>query len=254
MKFKNNLNNTKTYFLSDFHLGTPNEQASLEREKRICKFLDEISTDAKAVYFVGDIFDFWFEYKTVVPKGFLRFFSRLVMLKEKGIDVFIFTGNHDLWMKDYFEKELQIPVYFKPIKKEIDGKHFFIGHGDGLGPGDKGFKRMKKVFTNPLAQWLFRWIHPDIGVGIANYFSRTSRIATALADERNFGDDEWLLQYCKRKIATTHFDYFIFGHRHLPLNISIANNSIYINLGDWLRYNTYAVFDGEKCELKYYKS
>ena len=243
----------KTYFLSDFHLGTPNEQVSLEREKLICKFLDEIAADAKAVYFVGDIFDFWFEYKTVVPKGFLRFFSRLVMLKEKNIDVFVFTGNHDLWMQNYFEKELNIPVFFKPIQTAINAKIFFIGHGDGLGPGDKGYKLMKKVFTNPFAQWLFRWLHPDIGVGIANYWSRKSRIATALADEKNFGNEEWLVQYCKRKLQTANYDYFIFGHRHLPLDIQLNENSRYINLGDWLQYNTYAVFDGVRCELKYYK-
>ncbi len=245
--------NTKTYFLSDFHLGAPNEKMSLEREKLICKFLDEAAQDAKAIYLVGDIFDFWFEYKTVVPKGFLRLFSRLVMLKEQNIEVFVFTGNHDLWMKNYFEKELSIPVFFKPIQKEIDGKKFFIGHGDGLGPGDKGFKRMKKLFSNSFAQWLFRWIHPDIGVGLANYFSRKSRIATALDDEKNFGDDEWLVQYCKRKIEKEHYDYFIFGHRHLPLDVLINDNCRYLNLGDWLRYNTYAVWDGEKCELKYFK-
>ena len=244
------MSNKKIYFLSDFHLGTPNAEKSLQREKLICKFLDEIAVDAQAVYLVGDLFDFWFEYKTVVPKGFLRLFSRLIMLKEKNIDVFVFTGNHDLWMKDYFEKELNIPVFFKPIQKEIFGQNFFIGHGDGLGPDDTGFKLMKKVFTNPFCQWLFRWIHPDIGVGIANYFSRKSRIATGLSDEKYFGEKEWLYQYCKRKLQTHHFDYFIFGHRHLPIDVQVDQKSRYINLGDWLNYFTYAVFDGEKCELK----
>ncbi|MEY4875922.1 MAG: hypothetical protein RL708_1071 [Bacteroidota bacterium] len=244
---------TKTYFLSDFHLGTPNVKASLEREKLLCKFLDSIADDAKTIYLVGDIFDFWFEYKTVVPKGFLRFFSRLVMLKEKGIEVVVFTGNHDLWMQDYFETELQIPVHFKPIQIDINNKKFFIGHGDGLGPGDKGYKLMKKVFTNPFCQWLFRWIHPDIGVGMANYFSRKSRSATGIADEKNFGNDEWLVQYANRKLESNHYDYFIFGHRHLPLNVQLKNNSRYINLGDWLRYNSYAVFDGTQCELKYFE-
>jgi UDP-2,3-diacylglucosamine hydrolase len=247
------LNAKNTYFLSDFHLGTPNAQASLEREKLICKFLDSIAHDAKAVYLVGDIFDFWFEYETVVPKGFLRFFSRLVMLKEKGIEVFVFTGNHDLWMKNYFETELQIPVYFSSIQKNIDGKQFFIGHGDGLGPGDKGYKRMKKIFTNPFCRWLFKWIHPDIGVGMANYWSRKSRSATGSSDEKNFGNDEWLVQYCNRKLQTQHKDYFIFGHRHLPLQIKLNEKSTYINLGDWLRYNSYAVFNGVDCELKYFE-
>ncbi|MEN9523469.1 MAG: UDP-2,3-diacylglucosamine hydrolase [Bacteroidota bacterium] len=243
--------NKNTYFLSDFHLGTPNAKASLERELRICHFLDSIMNDAKAVYLVGDIFDFWFEYKTVVPKGFLRFFSRLVKMKELGIEVVVFTGNHDLWMQDYFETELQIPVHFKPIQIEIDNKKFFIGHGDGLGPGDKGFKLMKKVFTNQFCQWLFRWLHPDIGVGIANYWSRRSRIATAISDEKNFGEKEWLVQYAKRKLETNHYDYFIFGHRHLPLDITLNSNSRYFNIGDWLRYNSYVKFDGQNCQLKF---
>lgn len=242
----------KTYFLSDFHLGTPNEKASLQRELLICKFLDSIMDTAESVYLVGDLFDFWFEYKTVVPKGFLRLFSRLVMMKERNINVVVFTGNHDLWMTDYFEKELNIPVYFKPIQIKIADKQFFIGHGDGLGPGDTGYKLMKKVFTNSFCKWLFKWIHPDIGVGIANYFSRRSRAATAQADEKNFGNDEWLVQYAHRKLQQQHFDYFIFGHRHLPLNVQLTQQSTYINLGDWLQYFSYAEFNGNTCELKYY--
>lgn len=206
----------------------------------------------EALYLVGDIFDFWFEYKTVVPKGFVRLLGKLAELRDAGIPVYMFTGNHDLWMKDYFETELSIPVYFEPISRTIGNKLFYIGHGDGLGPGDKGFKRMKKVFQNSFAQWLFKWLHPDIGVGIANYWSRKSRIANGPKDEMNYGEEEWLLQYARRKVKETPADYFIFGHRHLPMDVVVEGESKYINLGDWINYNTYAVFDGQTCILKTY--
>lgn len=206
----------------------------------------------EALYLVGDIFDFWFEYKTVVPKGFVRLLGKLAELRDAGIPVYMFTGNHDLWMKDYFETELSIPVYFEPISRTIGNKLFYIGHGDGLGPGDKGFKRMKKVFQNSFAQWLFKWLHPDIGVGIANYWSRKSRIANGPKDEMNYGEEEWLLQYARRKVKEIPADYFIFGHRHLPMDVVVEGESKYINLGDWINYNTYAVFDGQTCILKTY--
>ncbi len=222
------------------------------REKRVCAFLDEMKGDMEALYLVGDIFDFWFEYKTVVPKGFVRLLGKLAELRDAGIPIYMFTGNHDLWMKDYFETELSIPVYFEPISRTIGDKLFFIGHGDGLGPGDKGYKRMKKVFQNPLAQWFFRWLHPDIGVGIANFWSRKSRIANGPKDELNYGEDEWLLQYTRRKIKEVPADYFIFGHRHLPMDVQVEGASRYINLGDWINFNTYAVYDGEVCTLKTY--
>lgn len=243
----------KTYFISDFHLGTPNHAASLLREKRVCAFLDEMKGDMEALYLVGDIFDFWFEYKTVVPKGFVRLLGKLAELRDAGIPIYMFTGNHDLWMKDYFETELSIPVYFEPISRTIGDKLFFIGHGDGLGPGDRGFKRMKKVFQNSIAQWFFRWLHPDIGVGIANFWSRKSRIANGPKDELNYGEDEWLLQYTRRKVKEVPADYFIFGHRHLPMDVQVEGTSRYINLGDWINYYTYAVFDGASCTLKTYK-
>ncbi len=222
------------------------------REKRVCAFLDEMKGDMEALYLVGDIFDFWFEYKTVVPKGFVRLLGKLAELRDAGIPIYMFTGNHDLWRKDYCETELSIPVYFEPISRTIGDKLFFIGHGDGLGPGDKGFKRMKKVFQNPLAQWFFRWLHPDIGVGIANFWSRKSRIANGPKDELNYGEDEWLLQYTRRKIKEVPADYFIFGHRHLPMDVQVEGASRYINLGDWINFNTYAVYDGEVCTLKTY--
>ena len=241
-----------TYFLSDFHLGTPNHASSLLREKKIIAFLDSIKNQAEAIYFVGDIFDFWFEYKTVVPKGFVRLLGKIAELKDAGIAIYIFTGNHDLWMLNYFEEEFGIPVFRNAVQHTIQGKHFFIGHGDGLGPGDMGYKWMKKVFTNPFCQWLFRWLHPDIGVGIANSWSRSSRKASNKKEEKSFGTEEWLLQYAKRKLTTAHYDYFIFGHRHLPLDMEVTAQSRYINLGDWLNYDSYAVMENGICSLKYY--
>lgn len=246
----------KIYFASDLHLGTPNEESSAERERKFVRWLSEVQQDAKAIYIIGDVFDFWHEYKTVVPKGFVRLQGKLAEIADSGIELHLFTGNHDLWMYGYFEKELGAKVYRQPIQIDLNGKKFFIGHGDGLGPGDKGYKLIKAVFSNPVCQWLFRWLHPDIGIGIANYFSFKSRFADAaskIEEEKFLGEDrEWLVQFCKSELQKMHYDYFVFGHRHLPLDISLPGGSRYINTGDWLTHDSYAVFDGEKMELKYY--
>ena len=224
------------------------------REKLLIQFLNEIEPTLDELYIVGDLFDFWCEYNTTIPKGFVRILGKLADLSDKGIAIKFFTGNHDMWMNGYFEKELNIPVYHKPISVAIGDKQFLIGHGDGLGPGDKGYKRLKKIFRNPFCQWLFRLIHPDIGIGIASYFSKRSRYANGEQLEKfESEEDEWLFQYAKRRLEHAHFDYFIFGHRHLPLDLKISENSRYVNLGDWLNYNSYAVFNGENLELKYYK-
>ena len=245
--------NKKIYFASDFHLGAPNYEKSLAREKLIVQWLDSIKTDAAEIYLLGDLFDFWFEYKTTIPKGFIRFLGKLAELSDSGIPIHIFTGNHDMWMKNYLQQELNVPIYYEPITKIFNGKKFYLGHGDGLGPGDNGYKIIKKIFSNALCQWLFARIHPNLGMSIANSWSKHSR---------DNGDDEvfrgvkneWLAQYCKEVLEKEHFDYFIFGHRHLPLDIKLNDKSTYVNLGDWLSYFTYAVFDGEKLELKKFVS
>lgn len=245
----------KVYFASDNHLGAPDSIKSLPREKRFVKWLDEIKDDAAAIFLLGDLFDFWFEYKTVVPKGFTRTLGKLAEITDNGIPIFYFVGNHDLWMNGYFENELNIPVFHKPQEFRIGGSTFFIGHGDGLGPGDKGYKRMKKLFTNPVAKWFFRWLHPDLGVRIAQYFSIKNKLISGDEDIRFLGEDkEWLVQYAKRKLETKHTDYFIFGHRHLPLDIDLGHTSTYINLGDWINYFTYGVFDGKKLDLKKFEA
>lgn len=243
----------KIYFLSDFHLGAPNKEQSLLREKKLIRFLDEIQSTAAAVFIVGDLFDFWYEYRTVVPKGYVRILGKLAALTDAGIPVHFFVGNHDMWMKDYFQQELNIPVYFESKDFEFNGRQFHIGHGDGLGPGDHGYKMLKKIFRNPVCQWLFGVLPPYIGMGIANYMSRRSRAQTGATEEQFLGEEkEWLIIYCKEVLQKKFYDFFVFGHRHLPINHRLSDRSTYINLGDWIRYFTYAEFDGTDLELKTY--
>ncbi len=241
----------KIFFLSDFHLGSPDRQTSLQREKYIIRFLESIQDEAAEIFILGDLFDFWFEYKTVVPKGYVRILGKLATLTDAGIPIQFFVGNHDMWMKNYFEKELSIPVYYEPKTFIRNGRKFLIGHGDGLGPGDGGYKFLKKVFRNKFSQRLFGILPPAMGVGLANYFSRKSRIATQQTEEKFLGEDgEWLIAYCKKKMKEETYDYMIFGHRHLPIDFSFPDGSRYINLGDWIRYFTFASFDGEQLTLK----
>ena len=242
------------YFLSDFHLGAPNAAESLLREKKIIRFLDEIKLQAAAIFIVGDLFDFWYEYKRVVPKGYVRILGKIAELTDAGIAVHFFVGNHDMWMKDYFQKELNTAVYFEPQEFAFSGKTFLIGHGDGLGPGDKGYKFIKKIFRNRFSQLIFGALPTSVGIGMADYFSRKSRAKTGKTDEVFLGEEkEWLVIYSKEILKQKHIDYFIFGHRHLPLDISLTEKSRYINLGDWIKYFSYAVFDGNHLSLEYYK-
>jgi UDP-2,3-diacylglucosamine hydrolase len=245
----------KIFFFSDFHLGAPDKTESLKREKRIVQFLEAIRHEAAEIFIAGDMFDFWFEYRNVVPKGYVRLLGTLASLTDAGIPVHFFTGNHDMWMRNYFQEELNIQVYAEPAVFERNGKKLLIGHGDGLGPGDKGYKRMKKVFKNPASKFLFGLLPPSMGMGLANYFSKKSR-NNPMGNEKVFlGEEkEWLISYCKRKLENEHFDYFIFGHRHLPINFTLQKNSVYINLGDWMHYYSYAVMNGTIIELEYYKT
>ncbi len=244
----------KIYFLSDFHLGAPDYETSLVREKKIVSFLDEIKNHTSHIFILGDLFDFWYEYKKVVPKGFVRILGKLAELTDSGIVIKFFVGNHDMWMNGYFEKELNIEVFYEPKEFEFNGKKFFVGHGDGLGPGDHRYKFLKKVFRNKLSQTVFGALHPGTGIGLANYMSRKSRIAAGKADEQFLGEEkEWLIIFSKEMLEKKHVDYFIFGHRHFPIDFKLNDSSSYINLGDWIKYNSYAVFDGENVELKYFE-
>lgn len=241
----------KIYFASDQHLGAPDESVSRIREIRFINWLDEIKKDCQYLFLVGDLFDFWFEYRQVVPRGFVRTLGKLAELSDAGIKIFFWTGNHDLWMRDYLEKEINATVFKDRMAFEINRKRFFIAHGDGLGPGDIGYKRMKKVFTNKFAQFLFYLLHPDFAVWLGITMSRKNRLISGEDDVKFLGEEnEWLAIYARKKLEMEYFDYFIFGHRHLPMQIDLGENSKYINLGDWIQHFTYAVFDGEKLKLE----
>lgn len=243
----------KIYFSSDHHLGAPTSELSFPREKKLVAWLDEIKKDAAAIFLLGDMFDFWFEYRTVVPKGFTRTLGKLAEITDSGIPVYYFVGNHDLWMNGYFEEELNIPVFHEPQVFTLNDKVCLIGHGDGLGPGDLGYKRMKKVFTNPISKWLYNWLHPDLGVKLAQYLSVKNKMISGEDDVQFSGEEnEWLVHYCRRKLEEQHYDYFVFGHRHLPLEIALNEKSTYINLGDWITYFTYGVFQNNTLSLEKY--
>jgi UDP-2,3-diacylglucosamine hydrolase len=240
----------KIYFLSDFHLGVPDASSSLLREKKVVAFLESIKADACMVFVLGDLFDFWFEYRKVIPKGYVRILGKLAELTDAGIPVHFFVGNHDMWMSGYFESELNIPVYYEHKTYLFNEKKFVIGHGDGLGPGDNGYKFLKQIFRNPICKFLFGLIPPYFGISLAEYFSKKSRIATGNTDDQFLGEEnEWLLKFCKSELEKGYVDYFVFGHRHLPIDYSFKNHSRYINLGDWVKYNSYAVFDGSQLKL-----
>lgn len=245
----------KYYFASDFHLGIDGVQTSIDRERQIVRWLDQIKSDAAEIFLVGDVFDYWFEYRHVVPKGFTRLMGKLAEMRDQGIPITYFTGNHDMWMFSYFKDELDIPIHREPIQRVLAGKTFFIGHGDGLGPGDHGYKFIKKVFSNPLCQWLFARVHPNLGIYLMKFWSGRSRAATGLEEQFLGPDREWLVQFAESKIQSEEIDYFIFGHRHLPIDYLLANqHSRYLNLGDWIQYNSYAVFDGHDIRLEFFES
>ena len=245
----------KVYFVSDFHLGIPDHGTSLEREKLLVQWLDDVWKDASEIYLMGDVFDFWFEYKTVVPKGYVRFLGKLAEIADSGIPVHVFRGNHDLWAFDYLEKEIGVKLYRKPIIREMYGKVFYLAHGDGLGPGDRSYKFLKRVFEFRPNQMLFRWLHPDLGAAMGNYFSRRSRLAKmnyATSQEDRFEQDkELLFQYAKSK-ASEHpeVDFFVFGHRHIPLLMPVTDKANLVVLGDWLSHFSYGVFENGVFEVK----
>jgi len=251
------LTDKKFYFISDFHLGIPDYASSLQREKRFVRLLDEAKNDAGAIYLMGDIFDFWFEYGTVIPKGFARLFGKLAEITDSGIPVHLFRGNHDIWAFNYLEKELNVQLHRTSEVVMLGSKKFFLSHGDGLGPGDKGYKFIKWVFERRINQWIFRWLHPDIGSRMALYFSRKSRIANVIKEGRTEKtgsyENERLIIFSRGMAEKDpSINFFIFGHRHIPIDVPVSANARCIILGDWVTNFTYAVFDGEELQLKYY--
>lgn len=241
----------KYFFLSDFHLGAPNRAESLVREKKIVAWLESRREEMAELFILGDVFDFWFEYKKAIPRGHVRLLGKIAELSDSGIPIHFFTGNHDMWIFDYLPSELNVALHRAPIRRTLAGKTFLIGHGDGLGPGDRGYKVLKKVFASKVSQWLFARLHPNFGIGLADYLSARSRKANRDADEIFSGrENEWLVQYCEACQAQQPTDYYIFGHRHLPMVINLEGGGTYINTGDWIRSFTYAEFDGKSMCLK----
>ncbi|AOM76795.1 UDP-2,3-diacylglucosamine diphosphatase [Pedobacter steynii] len=241
------------YFASDFHLGSPSHPESRKREDRIIRWLNAIESSCAELFLMGDIFDFWFEYREVVPKGFVRLQGKLAMMSDAGIKIYFFKGNHDMWVNDYFTKEMGIEIISDELVIERAGKRFYLHHGDGLGPGDQKYKVLRKIFRNPVCQWLFSIIPPRIGLGIANWWSGSSRLANSNEEVFNGIENEWLAIYAKAQLQKQHFDYFIFGHRHLPLDLQLTDKSRYVNIGEWINFNSYAVFDGKDLTLNYFE-
>lgn len=239
------------YFASDFHLGIPDRESSLVREKRICQWLDQIQDNAHTIFLVGDLFDVWFEYRRVVPRGYVRFLGKLAELSDGGVSIEVFTGNHDLWMDGYFEHEMGIPVHKGPIQRTFNDKKFLIGHGDGLGPGDRGYKLLKALLSHPFAQRMYRLLHPNIGIGLAGWLSGMGPKHLE-GNSRGFQGEEkeWLVQFALERQKTDPMDYYIFGHRHIAITYPLPKGGLYLNLGDWISLNTFACFDGDQLELR----
>ncbi|GAA4329560.1 UDP-2,3-diacylglucosamine diphosphatase [Mucilaginibacter gynuensis] len=245
------LTRNKLYFASDFHLGTNSFSSSREREARLVRWFDSIKHDAAELFLMGDVFEFWFEYKTVVPRGYIRFLGKLAELADLGVKIYFFKGNHDMWMFDYFTKELGATIISNELVIERGGKKFYLHHGDGVGPGDDMYKLLKKVFRSPLCQWLFARLHPNLGIGIAGGWSQHSRDGNLKKDYTHVHSGA--VTFANDLLKTTHYDYFIFGHHHRPVVINLDNNAQYINLGEWFNFNSYVVFDGTEARLQYFE-
>ncbi|MEN9742877.1 MAG: hypothetical protein RLZZ65_682 [Bacteroidota bacterium] len=242
------------YFASDFHLGAPTQEKSLQREKELLAWLHAIESNAHSIFLLGDVFDFWFEYNSVVPKGYIRLLGKLAQLSDNGVQIHFFKGNHDMWMLDYFKDEFNAQIHSNEFTFSYAGKQFYLHHGDGLGPGDYKYKMLKRIFRNPVCQWMFARLHPNFGIGLASLLSRRSRAKGGKKDLLYHGPEkEWLYQYVKESQEKQHQDYYIFGHRHLPLHLE-TSNSLYLNLGDWLQHYTFACFDTQELQLMQWKN
>lgn len=247
---------TKTYFLSDLHLGAPYIEDAKGHEARIITFLDSIQEDAKTIYLLGDIFDFWYEYKEVVPKGFIRFQGKIAELCDKGIDVHFFCGNHDMWMFTYFQEEMGVTVHRGPEIITIDNKTYLLAHGEDLGVEDKIFLKLLQVFRSKIAQWMFSTLlHPNLAMRLAHKWSHNSRLKSGQKETSTYlgEDNEHLVKFAKTYKGDQHIDYFIFGHRHIVLDLMIKKDSRVIILGDWLQHFSYAEVEDGFLALEYFE-
>lgn len=241
------------YFLSDAHLGSRAIRHQRTQERRLVNFLESIKEKAAAIYLLGDMFDFWYEYKTVVPRGYTRFLGKLSELTDAGVEIHYFVGNHDLWMGDYLERECGVILHHAPAAIDLYGRIFYLAHGDGLGTKDRSFLFLRKVFRNKLCQRLFSALHPRWGMTFGLEWAKKSRLKRVDGKELEYmGEDkEELVQYAKEYLKNhPEINAFVFGHRHIELHIRIAPQTDLFILGDWITEYTYAVFDGEKMFLE----
>lgn len=240
----------KTYFLSDAHLGFSNKEESLIREKKLVAFLDKISEDASAIYLLGDMFDFWYEYRSVVPKGYVRFLGKLAEISDKGIPVHFFTGNHDIWAFDYLNTEIGLELHRDAHIVDIGTKRFFLSHGDGTDKTDRKYLFLKKIFQNRSLQWFFSRLHPNFAFSIASGWSKHSRLINGM--DPFHGENEPMVKFARENLLTEGLDFIIFGHRHCPVDYPLNENTRMVILGDWITHFTYGVFDGEEFALLTY--
>ena len=222
---------------------------SRERELKVVQWLESIRNDAAEIYLLGDTFDYLYEYRHAVPRGFTRFLGKIAELSDAGIRIHMFTGNHDVWIFDYLPAETGVEIYRKPIIREYGGKKFYIAHGDGLGPGQWGFKMLKWLFENKIAQWCYSRLHPNATIGFAKSWSKRSRYAKGVSTPFLGEDKEYLLLHAREKLREESFDYFVFGHRHLPRIFDLEGGSRVVYLGDWIENFSYAIFDGSEMTL-----
>jgi len=248
------LTDKKTYFISDIHLGSPALNNNLEREKLFVEWLTEAGKDASEIYLLGDIFDFWYEYRKVAPRGFVRTLGKIAELTDNGVDVHFFTGNHDVWVYDYLPSETGVIVHREPYLTTIGDKTFYLAHGDGLDPDDKGYLLLKRLFTSKFTQFLFSRIHPNIAFWFGHQWAKRSRLSKGILPD--FVEDvekEGIVKFARNFICTTPVNYFIFGHRHILLKKELIKDTNILFLGEWFNFFSYAVYDGESVELKKFK-
>ena len=240
----------KIYFASDFHLGLPTETPPVEREKRVVKWLNSVIPDAREIYLLGDIFDFWWEYKLVVPRGFTRFLGTIASITDSGIPIHFFTGNHDMWVGDYLSSECGVTIHTTPFTTLLNGKKFHLAHGEGLGTRDKGYEILLAIFRNKPLRAMYSALHPSIGIGIGQKWSLNSRLGKGISKEFLGEEKEDLIRYAKSVLTNENIDYFIFGHRHLAMNYKLKDEAEIIFLGDWIKNGSYAVWDGNVLVFK----
>jgi UDP-2,3-diacylglucosamine hydrolase len=240
----------KIYFASDFHLGLPTGSPPIEREKKVVSWLNSVAPDAKEIYLLGDIFDFWWEYKLVVPRGFTRFLGTVSEITDSGIPVHFFTGNHDMWISDYLSGECGMTIHKSPITTLFDGKKFHLAHGEGLGTKSKGYKILLSIFRNKPLQAMYSALHPSIGIGIGHRWSLNSRLGKGITKEYLGEENEDLIRYAISVLENDKIDYFIFGHRHLAMTVKLQSETEILFLGDWIKNGSYADWDGKTLAFK----